>query len=482
MSALWRWLAPGLRLKRWLLLFSVGIFGLVAGLVMTIDWRLLLAAGGKLQYWVYLGTGRFFPLPVQGVAITLVGLAVVVFALDRILRWLMEVLLPAGPGAPAVGSRSSIARRALEQRALERGPRIVAIGGGTGLPVLLRGLKEYTANLTAIVTVADDGGSSGQLRREFGILPPGDIRNCLVALADTESLMDKLFLHRFDAGNTLAGHNFGNLFILAMTEITGDFEEAIRQSSQVLAIRGRVLPSTLQTVVMEADLADGRVLQGESVIGHSGGPIERVRLVPADVQPVEDAITAIREADLIVLGPGSLYTSIIPNLLVPGVAHAIRQSRALKVYVCNVMTEAGETPGYSAADHVKAMLAHGGQGIMEYALVNNEPIPPEAAARYKEEGAEPVPVNPGQIKALGVEPVSESLIYRADVVRHQPHRLAAAVMRLLLQNRPMRGGWPWDLYLWSERLRAFEEAAAREDDRFVAAGAAAEAAAKKREG
>lgn len=454
MNWMWRWLYPGMRLKRWLVVFSLGIFAIVAGLTMAIDWRLLLAAGGKLQYWVYLGTGRFIPLPAQGIVIAIIGVLTIVFALDRIVRWLTDALLPTGPGTE---SRSTMARRALERRALERGPRIVAIGGGTGLPVLLRGLKEYTSNLTAIVTVADDGGSSGQLRREFGILPPGDIRNCLVALADTESLMDQLFLHRFDAGNTLAGHNFGNLFILAMTEITGDFEEAIRKSSQVLAIRGRVLPSTLQTVVMEADLGDGRVLRGESVIGQSGGPIERVRLVPADVEPVEDALTAIREADVIILGPGSLYTSIIPNLLVPGVADAIRHSPAAKIFVSNVMTEAGETRGYTAADHLQAVLAHGGPGLAQYCLVNSAAIPPEAAERYKDEGAEPVQVDTERIRALGAEPVAESLIYEADVVRHHPERLAAAVIRLLMRSGPVRGSWPWDLYLWSERLRIWEK-------------------------
>ncbi|MCL5676343.1 MAG: YvcK family protein, partial [Firmicutes bacterium] len=279
MNWIWRWLYPGLRLKRWLLVFSIGLFVTVAGLAMAIDWRVLLAIGGKLQYWVYLSTGRFFPLPVQGVVITALGVLLLGVAVDRIIRWLADALLPPGPNGE---SRSHVARRALERRSLGRGPRIVAVGGGTGLPVLLRGLKVYTSNLTAVVTVADDGGSSGLLRREFGILPPGDIRNCLVALADTESLMDRLFLHRFQGGNALAGHNFGNLFILAMTEITGDFEEAVRKSSEVLAIRGRVLPSTLQTVVLEAEMADGRRLRGESVIGHSGGPIKRVHLTPPD--------------------------------------------------------------------------------------------------------------------------------------------------------------------------------------------------------
>ncbi len=456
-----RWLYPGLRLKRWLLLFSLGLFVTVAGLTMTIDWRILLAMGGKLQYWVYLSTGRFFPLPLQGLVITVLGAGATALAVDRIIRWLADVLLPAGPGTE---SRGKMARRALERRYLGRGPRVVAVGGGTGLPVMLRGLKEYTSNLTAVVTVADDGGSSGQLRKEFGILPPGDIRNCLVALADTESLMDRLFLHRFETGNALAGHNFGNLFILAMTEITGDFEEAVRKSSEVLAIRGRVLPSTLHKVVLEARMKDGRIVRGESFIGHSGGPIDRVRLIPSDPSPVEDVLTAIREADAIVLGPGSLYTSIIPNLLVPGVAEAIRQSPAPKIYVCNVMTEAGETPGYGAADHLKALLDHGGPGVADYCLVNTEPIPPETIARYREEGAEPVQVHPDRIKALGVQLVADSLIHQADVVRHDPDRLGAAVMRLLLQNRPTRRSWPWDLYLWTERLRVREQAAALEDE------------------
>ena len=277
-----------------------------------------------------------------------------------------------------------------EQNLLSRAPRVVVIGGGTGMPVLLRGLKELTSNLTAIVTVADDGGSSGRLRGELGILPPGDIRNCLIALATTEPLLEQLFQYRFNTDSQLDGHSFGNLFIAAMSEITGDFEAAVKESSKVLAVRGRVLPVTLDNIGLGAELVDGRVVYGESNITADPVAIKKVHILPADVTPLPEALLALQEADAIVLGPGSLYTSVIPNLLVPGIAQAIADSNATKIYACNVMTQPGETTGYTASDHLRAILQHTTPELVDYVLVNTAAIEPALLQRYQAEGAEPV--------------------------------------------------------------------------------------------
>lgn len=311
-----------------------------------------------------------------------------------------------------------------------KGPKIVAIGGGTGLGTILRGLKEITSNLTAIVTVADDGGSSGRLRREFGILPPGDIRNCLVAMADIEPLMEKLFQYRFTGSSDLSGHNFGNLFITAMTDITGDFEAAIKESSKVLAVRGQVLPATLEHVVLKAELVDGRIVTGESEIPKARVPIKRVFLEPVDCKPVPEAVAALKEADIIILGPGSLYTSVIPNLLVAEIAEAIRNSAAIKVYVCNAMTQAGETDNYSASRHIEAIINHAGTGLVDIAVVNNEAIDADILERYAEEGAEPVAVDLDAIARLGIKPLAVRVITKINYIRHDAAKLARIILEI----------------------------------------------------
>lgn len=316
-----------------------------------------------------------------------------------------------------------------------KGPKIVVVGGGTGLGTILRGLKEITPHLTAIVTVADDGGSSGRLRREFGILPPGDIRNCLVAMADIEPLMEKLFQYRFTGSSNLAGHNFGNLFLAAMTEITGDFEEAIKESSKVLAVRGRVLPATLEHVVLNAETADGRIITGESEIPKARASIKKVFLEPAGCKPVHEAVVAIKEADIIILGPGSLYTSVIPNLLVKEIAGAIRESTAVKVYVCNAMTQAGETDNYSAGQHLQAIIDHAGPGLVDIALVNTETISQEILERYSEEGAKPVRVDPDIIAGLGVTPLAMPVITKTNYIRHDASKLAGIIFGMYRTHR-----------------------------------------------
>lgn len=316
-----------------------------------------------------------------------------------------------------------------------KGPKIVVIGGGTGLGTILRGLKEVSSNLTAIVTVADDGGSSGRLRREFGILPPGDIRNCLVAMADLEPLMEKLMQYRFGGDSVFAGHNFGNLFLTAMMNVTGDFEKAIEESSKVLAVRGRVLPATLEHVTLNAEFADGTVVCGESAIPLAGRPIARVFLEPENSKPVTESIVAIKEADVILLGPGSLYTSVIPNLLVADIAAAIRSSSATKVYVCNAMTQPGETDGYSASQHIQAIINHAGTGLIDYAIVNTGDIPARILGRYAEEGAKPVVADLERIKALGITPIAMDIIRKTSVIRHDALRLAELILELARRRK-----------------------------------------------
>lgn len=313
-------------------------------------------------------------------------------------------------------------------------PRIVVIGGGTGLAVMLKGLKKYTSHLTAVVTVTDDGGSSGRLRSQLGVLPPGDIRNCLVALAETETLMDKVFQHRFSAGDGLQGHNLGNLLLVALTDITGDFVSAIREVSQVLKVRGQVLPATLEYVSLAARMKDGSTVTGETSIRCHDQKIEKVFLIPERCLPAPETLEAIREADAIILGPGSLYTSIIPNLLVHGVVPAIEESRAVTCYVSNIMTEKGETDDYSAADHLRVILEHLGKQIIDYVIVNSGTIDEDRLERYREEKAIPVSLTGQEIISMGMRLIEEDLVSDTDVAWHEPNKLARVIMDIIKAN------------------------------------------------
>ena len=320
----------------------------------------------------------------------------------------------------------------------ERGPKIVAVGGGTGLSTMLRGLKKYTKNLTAIVTVADDGGGSGMLRQDLGMPPPGDIRHCMEALANTEPVMEKLLTYRFTEGS-LAGQSFGNLILAALNGITGSFEEAVTQMSHVLAITGRVIPVTSADVQLEAVFENGASVVGESKIyackKEQDCRIHHVALIPQRPAATPAALEAIGEADLILLGPGSLYTSVIPNLLVEGVAHAIAQSDAPKIYVCNIMTQDGETEGYTAADHLEALMVHGEPGLVDLCLANSAQVRPGLVERYREEDAAPIVIDRDRVEALGVELVERPLASEtSDYARHSVARLSAAVMELLAER------------------------------------------------
>lgn len=320
-----------------------------------------------------------------------------------------------------------------------KGPRIVAIGGGTGLSTMLRGLKRHTNNLTAIVTVADDGGGSGVLRQELGMLPPGDVRNCLEALANVEPVMGELLHYRFTEGS-LKGQSFGNLFLAALNGITGSFDQAVSRMSEVLAITGTVLPVTNCDVQLEAELENGARVLGESKIFYckkrEDCRVQRVRLLPEHPKALPAAIDAIRGADMIILGPGSLYTSVIPNLLVDGITEAILESDALKVYVGNVMTQEGETEGYTNADHIRAIFEHSAEGLFSLCLVNNATIAPEVQDRYAVEGAEPVRFDKSACADLGVELVARPVsCLKNGFVRHDPDLLAAALVELHAQRR-----------------------------------------------
>lgn len=314
-------------------------------------------------------------------------------------------------------------------------PRIVIIGGGTGLPVLLRGLKQYPVDITAIVTVADDGGSSGRIRDEMDIPSPGDIRNVLAALSDVEPLIEEMFQHRFTSTKELSGHSLGNLIIAAMTSITGNFVHAIREMSKVLNVRGKVLPAANHSVILHAEMEDGTIVSGESKIPYSGKKIKRVFLSPKDVQPLTETIHAIRQADLIIIGPGSLYTSILPNLLVPRIGEEVCKAKAKKIYICNLMTQAGETLDFTASDHVKAIYDHLDCKMIDTILVNSEEIPPEVLERYNEEFAKPVHYDLSTLYDLGLEVVhGEIACLDQDVIRHDTKEVAKILYSLLLSE------------------------------------------------
>jgi uncharacterized cofD-like protein len=412
------WLRLGLGLKRWVVLLLLGIVALGLGLAFAL---VEIYRGGDLPLALDFVTLQFLPRWLRAVLLGFSGIGIIGLSLARLSNALL---------APFSGGPRPIVEVMAEHRRKQRGPRVVVIGGGTGMSTLLRGLKHLTSNITAIVTVADDGGSSGRLRRSLGVLPPGDFRNCLAALADDESLITQLFQYRFGAGEGLDGHSFGNLFISALAEVTGSFEKALVESSRVLTIVGRVIPSTLRDVTLVADLraddaASAVRVSGESAIPITPGAIERVFLQPDDVAAFPDAVQAILAADLIIAGPGSLYTSIIPNLLVRDIAAAVRASRAVKAYVCNVATQPGETDGYSVLDHVKSLESHAG-GVFEVVVANNN-YSGKLLPKLDWVRLEP-PVNGGR------RLVAADVIDAAKPWRHDSTKLAALLLKLLEED------------------------------------------------
>ena len=424
--ALLKLLYPGMRIKRWFFLFAGGVVLAGFSLALLLNYRFIGAVEGTLFTIIYRTTGNYYGwMPtLVGAVVLCTGLAAMFYAMRRIIRSIIDAVAPEGA--------NRLVDIIYQKRRLDKGLSVVVIGGGTGLSTLLRGLKRRTSNLTAIVTVADDGGSSGRLRQEMGIIPPGDLRSCLVALADTEPLMEKLFQYRFNEVGDLSGHNFGNLFIAAMTQVVGgDVELALQESSKVLAVRGQVLPSSAVPVKLSAKMTDGSVVNGESNIPCARKSIQRVTMDPADVPAVPSAVRAIMEADIVVLGPGSLYTSVIPNLLVREIAEALRQTKAERMYVCNVMTQPGETDRYTASDHVRALLDHVGPGVIDNVLINVEQIASCLLDNYAREGACPVEADIAEIEKLGVKVIPAQMISETNWVRHDPERLAKLVYSIL---------------------------------------------------
>ncbi|AIF53590.1 YvcK family protein [Pelosinus sp. UFO1] len=420
-----KWMYPGIKVKRWLLLFSLGVLVASMGLAIVLNYKYAGNLEETIFRMVYLTTGKYYytVTTVVGIFIIAGGLIVMTLATRQIIASVISVLIPEGS--------DRLIELIFQKRKLNRGPAVTVIGGGTGLSVLLRGIKGVTSNITAIVTVADDGGSSGRIRQDLDMIPPGDLRNCLVALADTEPLMEKLFQHRFGGAGGLAGHNFGNLFIAAMTEVLGDVEQALKESSKVLAVRGKVLPASTQKVRLWAKMVDGSVVEGESQIPLANKRIESVYLQPEETMPVESSLEAIRDADAIILGPGSLYTSILPNLLVRGIADTLRKSQAVKIYICNVMTQPGETDGYSASEHVKAILDHVGPGVIDYVVINGQNVAVELQEKYADQGAYPVEPDLKAIEAMGIKAVMADVISETNWVRHDPLKLSRTIVSMI---------------------------------------------------
>jgi uncharacterized cofD-like protein len=434
MSQWFKWLSPGLLVKRWLLISASGVFLTVLGFAIwmkrTPIYHITQFLGEILQTLT-----DVIPNHVSGPLAIAIGLLLVWWGQTRTLGSITEVLMPGGD--------EELIDVLLTHRRLHRGPRIVVIGGGTGLSTLLRGLKQYSANITAIVTVADDGGSSGRLRREIGVLPPGDIRNCLAALADEEKLLTELFQYRFKAGDGLTGHSFGNLFLTAMSEVTGDLEQAIAASSRVLAVRGEVLPATLSDVRLWAELADGRRIEGESSITEAKGTIVKMGCIPANPSALPKAVKAIREAEYIIIGPGSLYTSIIPNLLVPEIAEAIAQQDVPCIYVCNIMTQEGETQGYSVGDHIRAIDRACGRRLFGAVLVQKKVPSAKALIRYAQENSNPVPLDRDVVMLLGRRIILANVMdedEQTGLIRHDPQQLARVLLRWYGRVQGLFGG------------------------------------------
>ncbi len=433
---LFQWLSPGIFVKRWLLTISIGVMMAILGLAIwlkltPIFWIIQLT--DKLVEYL----AAVVPHYLSGPILLGGGLFLIFWGHGRSLGEISKVLRP--------DADQTLLDALWQNRRLNRGPKIVAIGGGTGLSTLLRGLKLYSANLTAIVTVADDGGSSGRLRRDFGVLPPGDIRNCIAALADEEKLLTELFQYRFEAGDGLMGHSFGNLFLTAMSEITGDLERAVVASSKVLAIRGRVLPATLTDVALWATLADGRRIEGESKIGEADGQIVEIGCSPVNPPALPAAIAAIQEADYIIIGPGSLYTSVISNLLVPEIAEAIAARQVPRIYVCNIMTQPGETTGYTVADHIESIDLACGQQLFDAVLVQKSQPSASCLQNYARENSYPVLLDREDVKQLGRSIFAVNVMEEdADTryLRHNSRRLAKALIhfyrRRIQEHAPYR--------------------------------------------
>lgn len=414
------WLKPGIKVKRWILFGFMGILFIGFGML-----ELVMYQWYNLYYkafWVFLNAAGIFVIYIS-----------VTQGMRAVLALINKGYLNVSLDSRKLGSLI------YEKRLLVKGPKIVVIGGGTGLSTMLRGLKYYTSNITAVVTVADDGGGSGDLREDLGILPPGDIRNCILALADTEPLMEELLQYRFTDGK-LKNQSFGNLFLAAMDGISGNFEEAVQKMCSVLAVTGKVLPVTLENMILKAKLQNGTIVEGESNIPKTvikeKSPIAEVSIEPKDAKALEEAIRAIEEADAIILGPGSLYTSIIPNLLVKDIVNAISKSRAIKIYVSNMMTQPGETDGYSVSDHIKALFKHAGSEIVDHVVVNVGNIDKNLEEKYKLENSELVTIDEKKVRKLNVNVIEGNFVkIKKGLIRHDAEKLSAILVETIMDKK-----------------------------------------------
>lgn len=407
------WLIPGLEIKRWFILIFLGSLLITIGLMILFNLRpvyFIMEFIRKIALTV--------PTDILSVIITVFGAYLFFKGWQKTNLSMLD--LHNGK------ENNTLLETLYRRRKLNRGPKIVAVGGGTGLSMLLKGIKRITNNITAVVTVGDDGGSSGRLREDMGVLPPGDIRNCIAALADNDDLITKLFQYRFKSGEGLEGHSFGNLFLTALCSITGDMVRAVKESSNVLSIRGRVLPSTLDDMRLAAEYEDGTIVHGESAIPEEHKKIKRLFTEPENCKALEDVIEAIKDADLIILGPGSLYTSVIPNLLIKQISEEIIKSTAKKIYVCNIMTQPGETDDYAVSNHLNALFKHAGSDKLVDAVLVNNVLPPNMAEKYQQCGQLPVVLDRENIN---VDIVEKKLIEesREGLVRHSSNRVARAV-------------------------------------------------------
>ena len=418
-----RWLYPGMHIKRWMgaVLLGLTILALGAAILLIEIYREFILDFPDIALLLGAGLER----PIRAAIVLAIGVALTGFGMWKLMHSVIS---------PFVTRGDSVMEVLYTKRYLARGPRIVALGGGTGLSTLLRGLKAYSANITAVVGVADDGGSSGRLRQQLGIVPPGDIRNCIAALADAEPLMTQLMQYRFPPGSGLDDHAFGNLFIAAMTAVTGDFDEAVRESNRVLAVRGQVLPATSVPLNLTARLASGRFINGQAAVSRATEPIARVQIDPPDVRATPEALERILEADLIVIGPGSLYSSVMPNLLISDIHDALSAAEGLRVYVCNVATQPGETGGFTASQHLTTLFDHVGDQLVDIVLLNRN----RSARRPAGWLGEPVQLDIRQLEELPVVVVEDDLIDDQNAHHHDPDKLAAILLRLLQEDRPAR--------------------------------------------
>ena len=422
------WLIPGLQVKRWFALIFVGALFMTVGVLILFD---LQPIYNTMQFISKIATKISTEWLAFG--IVMIGAAIFFKGWQKTNLSILDI--------DEDRNNDVLLENLYKRRKLNRGPRIV--GGGTGLSMLLSGVKNITNNLTAVVSVGDDGGSSGRLREEMGILPPGDIRHCITALADDEDLVNKLFKYRFDNGAGLEGHSFGNLFITALYDITGDMVSAVRASSRVLSIRGRVLPATLDDMKLVAEMEDGRIIHGESTIPEAHGKIKRLFTEPANCKALPDVIQAIRNAELIVLGPGSLYTSVIPNLLVKEIAQEIVKSKAKKIYVCNIMTQPGETDNYKVSDHLKALIQHAGSNKIVDAVLVNDYLPEKLADKYQKSNSYPVKLDIAEVKKMGIRVYAQKLIEdsKEGLVRHSSNRVARALYYWFRKSQKKSSGF-----------------------------------------